>query len=237
VIPPVVILAGGLATRLYPTTLTRPKSLVEVAGYPFIYHQLKLLKEKGVKEVVLCVGKYGDLIIDYVGDGEQWGINVQYSRDGPSLLGTGGAIKNALALVPDNFMIMYGDSYLDTDFSAVSDTFTREKLPVLMTIYHNTDRYDKSNISMKNGKIVKYDKINRNPEMEFIDYGLMVVRKEIFGPCPPDIPFDLSVVLSEMVEKGLVAAFVVPTRFYEIGSPAGIDETGQYICNRKKNNN
>ena len=231
-IPPVVILAGGLATRLYPVTKTLPKSLIEVAGKPFIHHQLTLLREKGITRVILCAGYLGDMIEEYAGDGSSWGLELHYSYDGNILLGTGGAIKKALPLLPDTFFILYGDSYLDIDYRSVAECFYDKGLPVLMTIYHNKNAFDPSNILVKGGRILKYDKNNRDPAMEYIDYGFIVLRKEIFLQYPGNEPFDLSLILKRMADSGQVAAFEVEQRFYEIGSTQGIRETEEYIRNR-----
>jgi NDP-sugar pyrophosphorylase family protein len=231
-IPPVVILAGGLATRLYPATKTLPKSLIEIAGKPFIHHQLALLREKGITQVVLCVGHFGEMIEKYVGDGSPWGLEVRYSYDGNVLLGTGGAVKKALSLLPDTFFILYGDSYLDIDYHGVIKCFYEEGLPVLMTIYCNQNAFDLSNILMKGGRILKYDKKSRDPAMKYIDYGFIVLRKKVFFQYPANEPFDLSLVLARMADYRQVAAFEVEQRFYEIGSIRGIRETEEYIMNR-----
>jgi len=229
---PVVILAGGLATRLYPVTRTIPKALILVNGRPFIDHQLALLKEKGVTEVILCVGYLGSTIEEFVGNGFLWGLEVQYSYDGDKLLGTGGAIKKAVELLPDAFMILYGDSYLDIDFKPVVQRFYVDNLPVLMTVYRNQNALDVSNILMKDDRILKYNKNDRDPAMEYIDYGLIVIRKETFDKYPSHEPFDLALVLSQSVDAGLVAAYEVEQRFYEIGSVQGKKETENYIRNR-----
>jgi len=229
---PVVILAGGLATRLYPVTQMIPKSLIPIADRPFIDHQLTLLKENGVTQVILCIGNLGIQIEEYVGNGSQWGLDVHYSYDGDHLLGTGGAVKKAAGILPDAFMILYGDSYLDIEYEPVVQRFYMENLPVLMTIFRNRGATDTSNILMKDGMIVKYDKIDRDPDMKYIDYGLIVIRREIFDPYPSQEPFDLSLVLSQSVDVGRVAAFEVGHRYYEIGSVQGIRETEEYIRNR-----
>jgi N-acetyl-alpha-D-muramate 1-phosphate uridylyltransferase len=230
---PVVILAGGLATRLYPITRTIPKALITVAGRPFIDHQLTLLKEKGVTQVILCIGNLGTQIEEFVGDGAQWGMEVQYSYDGDVLLGTGGAIKKVAGILPDAFLILYGDSYLDIDFELVVQRFYIEKLPVLMTVYRNREALDISNLLIKNGRILKYDKKDRDPAMEYIDYGLIVICKKVFDACSSHDPFDLSLVLSQLIEDGLVASYEVEQRFCEIGSLQGLKETEDYIRNRK----
>lgn len=229
----VAILAGGLATRLYPATSSVPKSLIEVAGKPFIFHQLALLKHQGVDNVILCVGRFGGMIKDYVGDGHAWGLNVRYSDDGDTLLGTGGAIKKALPLLPEVFYVLYGDSYLDVDLKLILNRFKLEGKPILMTIYHNKNKWDKSNIVYKNGRIIKYDKKNPSKEMEYLDYGISVLKKKVFDEYPEGTPFDLSEVYTRFIEKNEVSAFEVFKRFYEIGSIQGIKETEHYLNKRE----
>ena len=231
-IPPVVIIAGGLATRLFPVTKKLPKSLIEVAGRPFIDHQLALLREKGITQVILCVGNLGEMIESQVGDGARYGLDVRYSYDGEVLLGTGGAIKKASAFLPDIFIILYGDSYLDLDIVPIVRQFYTVNLPVLMTVYRNRNAFDTSNILVHNKKVIRYDKTVRDPAMEYIDYGLIVIRKTVFDIYPPNEPFDLSFMLAHFVAAGMVAAFEVEKRFYEIGSIQGIKETEEYILNR-----
>lgn len=233
--PPVVILTGGLATRLYPVTLRIPKSLIEVAGKPFIFHQLALLKRQGVCKVVLCVGKFGKMIQVYVGDGHAWGLKVQYSYDGETLLGTGGAIKKAAPLLPEVFFVLYGDSYLDVDLKPILNQFESEGKPALMTVYHNKNKWDKSNILFRGGRVVKYDKKNPMPRMEHLDYGINILKKSIFNDWPDGISFDLSEVFIKLIEKGEVSAFEVFKRFYEIGSIQGIKEIEEYFNTRNQN--
>ena len=230
---PVVILAGGLATRLYPLTRTIPKSLIPIAGLPFIDHQLALLSEKGVTQVVLCIGNFGTMIEAHVGDGSRYGLEVRYSCDGDVLLGTGGAIKKAAGILPGSFFILYGDSYLDIEFGPVVEQFNRGKNPVLMTVYRNRDAHGTSNIIMKDGRVLKYDKKEHDPAMDHIDYGLIAIRKNIFDPCPADTSFDLATVLSRLADAGQVMGYEVTKRFYEIGSPSGIRETEEYIMTRR----
>lgn len=232
---PVVILSGGLATRLYPVTLAIPKALIEVAGRPFIDHQLALLHEKGITQVVLCVGHFGEMIEAHVGNGSNFGIDIQYSYDGTVLSGTGGAIKKASRILPDAFLIIYGDSYLDIDIKPVLERFSTENLPVLMTVYRNENLINISNIVVKDKKVIRYDKKEKSTTMEYIDYGLIAIQKKVFDAYPADTPFDLSLVLSQMAASGKVAAFEVKKRFYEIGSVQGIKETEDYIRHRTFN--
>src|SRR5574341_2143329 len=155
---PVAIVAGGLGTRLSPLTERIPKSLVEVAGKPFVVHQLELLQQHGLRHVVLCVGYLGDQVRVSLGDGRQWGMNLQYVFDGPTLLGTGGALRRALPLLGESFLVMYGDSYLECDYGAVERAFLTSGKLGLMTVFQNDNLWDRSNVLFANSRIVRYDK-------------------------------------------------------------------------------
>ena len=154
---PVAILAGGLATRLRPITQTIPKALIEVAGKPFIHHQLDYLKKQGIEQVVLCIGYLGEMIQEVVGDGSTFGLRVIYSPDGPVLLGTGGALRQALPMLGEDFFVLYGDSYLPVDFRAVQEAYLASHQPALMTVLKNGDRWDKSNVLFDQGRLVEYN--------------------------------------------------------------------------------
>jgi NDP-sugar pyrophosphorylase family protein len=232
-LPPVAILAGGLATRLHPVTQTIPKSLVEVAGKPFILHQLEQLRQQGITRVVLCVGNLGDQIVNVLGDGQAYGLDIQYSFDGPVLLGTGGAIQQALPLLNETFFVLYGDSYLQCDYRSLHESFSQSNAQGLMTVYRNDDLWDKSNIVFKDGVIVCYDKHNHTPDMQYIDYGLSLVKRSVFMSKPIGQRFDLADIYQQLVKQKQMAGFEVFTRFYEIGSHQGLAETSAYLNKQK----
>ena len=221
---PVAILAGGLATRLRPITEKIPKSLVPVAGKPFLAHQLDLLQSRGVRRAVLCVGYLGEMIQREFGNGSTYGIRLDYSFDGPKLLGTGGAIQRALPLLGDEFFVLYGDSYLPVEYRPVAEFFRRSGKLGLMTVYRNEGRYDTSNVVFRDGEIAVYDKKNRPPEMRHIDYGLSLFKAAAFGSYSTGQPFDLAGVMGRLVRERQLAGYEVRERFYEIGSPAGLAE-------------
>jgi len=181
---PAVILAGGLATRLRPLTQSIPKALIEVAGHPFLWHQLELLKRRGIRRVVLLVGHLGETIQQRFQDGAELGIRIDYSFDGPVLLGTAGAIRQALPLLPERFFVLYGDSYLPCNYATVEAAFRNSGLPGLMTVYRNDGLYDSSNVEYHGGRILRYDKRNRTPAMHHIDYGLGAFHRSVFEAIP-----------------------------------------------------
>jgi N-acetyl-alpha-D-muramate 1-phosphate uridylyltransferase len=222
---PVAILAGGVASRMRPRTDKTPKALLEVAGQPFIAHQLTLLRSQQITDVVLCVGHLAEQIEAFVGDGRDWGVRVHYSVDGPVLLGTGGALRRAQPLVGDTFFVMYGDSYLRCDFAGVARAFSESQRLGLMTVFRNDNTLGASNVLFEQGRILKYDKVTRDPEMRHIDYGLAVLTSAALAPYPSDKPFDLVAVYQDLLAAGQLAAFEVPDRFFEIGSPDGLRDT------------
>lgn len=229
---PVVILAGGLATRLRPITEKIPKSLVEIAGRPFISWQLELLRNAGVSEVVLCTGHLGEMIEEVVGDGHQFGLTVCYSRDGERLLGTGGALKKALGLLKSEFFVLYGDSYLPISFVDVEARYHQDKRQGLMTVFCNAGQWDTSNVLFTDGAIRIYDKKNRHPDMRHIDYGLSIFHAQAFDPFPAEEPFDLAHVMQDLLARGQLSSFEVSQRFYEIGSAEGLEELSTLLQQR-----
>lgn len=230
---PVALLAGGLATRLRPLTEKVPKVLLPIAGKPFLAHQLELLRKQGIQRVVLCLGHLGEMVVKEFGDGRAWGVRLDYSFDGPKLLGTGGALKLALPKLGERFFVLYGDSYLTVPFAPIAESFERSGQRGLMTVYRNEGLYDTSNVVFRDGRIAVYDKKARLPEMHHIDYGLSLFKASVFEEWPANQPFDLAEVMRQLVARADLAGYEVPERFFEIGSPTGLAELEGLLRERK----
>lgn len=226
---PVLILAGGLATRLRPLTENIPKALVPVAGKPFVVHQLEYLKEQGIRKVILCTGYRADQIEAVVGNGAAYGLEVSFSEDGDTLLGTGGAIIKALPLAGSAFFVLYGDSFLPISFAKVESEWRRSHKPALMTVFRNEGQWDSSNVLFEDQTVVKYDKHRPRPGMNYIDYGLAVLSADLFSDYQPAIPFDLADLYHDLSLSRRLAGMEVFERFYEIGSPEGLAEAEAYF--------
>jgi NDP-sugar pyrophosphorylase family protein len=227
---PVAILAGGLATRLRPITEKIPKALVEVAGKPFAVHQIELLRRHGISRIVFCIGYRGEMVVDSLGDGSRWGVDLRYVFDGPTLLGTGGALRLALPQLGNAFMVLYGDSYLDCDYRAIEIAFLASGKQALMTVYRNEGAWDTSNVVFHNGQIIQYDKRARTPDMRHIDYGLGLMHARALATQPENEVIDLADIYKDLLAQGQLAGFEVNQRFYEIGSPDGLAETDAYLA-------
>lgn len=231
----VVILSGGKGTRLYPLTKTIPKCLVPILDKPFFTYQIELLKKNNIFDIVLCVGTFSEQIINRYGDGEKYGVSIKYSIEDPDkLLGTGGALKKASDLLNDSFFVMYGDSYLPIDFAKVWIAFENSNKKALMTVYKNRNEFDKSNVSISGNLITKYDKSD-NKGLEYIDYGLLVLRKQVLEILPSDKFINLELLFQKLIMMKELQSFIIDTRFYEIGSKEGISNFTDYIKLLTKN--
>ena len=228
-LPTVAILAGGLATRMRPLSESVPKAMIEVAGEPFIAHQLRLLRREGVGDVVLCLGHLGEQVEAFVGGGGRFGLAVRYSSDGARLLGTGGALRKALKLLGPHFLVLYGDSYLDVAFAPVVEAFAASGLDGLMTVYRNEGRWDASNVVFEAGRILFYSKTRSAPTCATSTTASASSRPRCWSGYPPGEPFDLADVYAALVAAGRLAGFEVQQRFYEIGSPEGLAATEAYL--------
>lgn len=225
----VAILAGGLATRLQRLTQRTPKSLISVAGRPFVFHQLELLRRAGAGRVVLCVGHLADPIREAVGDGRQFGLQVEYSSDGERLLGTGGAIKRALPLLGRAFFVLYGDSYLPCDFKDIERAYLESGAPAMMAIVRNDNRWDRSNVAIRDDDSVCYEKNSDRADLTHVDFGVSVFSRDVFTPIPADAVSDLAAICRELSLRRQLAPYEVSQRFYEIGSPQGIADTEGFL--------
>jgi NDP-sugar pyrophosphorylase family protein len=226
-LPPICILAGGLGTRLGERVQDTPKPLLEVAGEPFLLHQLRLLAGHGAHEVVLCVGYRGEQIESSIG-GERLGIGVRYSFDAPGLDGTLGAIRRALPFLGERFLVLYGDTYLRVDYGEAALTWRESGLPAMMSVLRNEGRWDTSNASYEGGRVLAYDKREPTPEMRWIDYGLGGLTREALSAADRD-ERDLAGLYGRLAAMGLLFGFEASERFYEIGTPSALRETDAFL--------
>jgi NDP-sugar pyrophosphorylase family protein len=226
-LPSVCILAGGLGTRLGEQVADTPKPLLPVAGEPFLLHQLRLLAAHGAEHVVLCVGYRGDQIEEEIGP-DRFGIRIDYSHDAPELDGTLGAIRRARPLLPDCFLVLYGDTYLRLDYGAAASAWLASGMLGLMTVYRNDDRYDTSNVVYENSRIVLYSKTLRSPAMRWIDYGLGGLRSEALAFVDEE-ERDLSALYQELSGASELFGYEATERFYEIGTPSSLAEAAGFL--------
>ncbi len=230
-----VVLAGGLATRMFPRTERVPKFLLPVGGRPFGARLLERLRACGFGEVILCIGHLGEPIRTELGDGSTLGIRLVYSDEGEARLGTAGALRHALPHLAATFLVTYGDSYLPFDYAApLADLEAHPEALGTMAVYRNADRHDASNTVVSGERVVRYGKRAahepRDPEMDHIDYGATALRREVVARLPSTTPLDFSGVQRDLASAGELRALRATERFFEIGSEAGLRELEAHIA-------
>ena len=223
----VIIIAGGLGTRLGQLTLNQPKSMIQILGKPFIEYQFDLLTKGSVTDVVLCLGYQGKQIVDYCGDGRKFGVNLRYSfEDKP--LDTAGAIKLAEPLLKDYFFTLYGDSYVFIDFKDMLSSIRKGNKIGAMSVFQNQDRFDKSNTAVVDGRVTFYSKEQR-ANLKYIDYGVNLFRKEVLKLIPNGEPYSMGTLFNQLIGRQELLAYEVKKRFFEIGSVNGLTEFTEYV--------
>lgn len=221
----IAIMCGGLATRLSGLAKNIPKSMIDIEGKPFLEYQIEMLKKHNITDIVLCVGHLSNKIEDYFGHGSKFGVNIKYGYDGDKLLGPIGAIKNAESLLNDVFFIMYGDSYLSVDFQKAYSFFKEHDKLGLMVVYKNNNKYDKSNLIIKNNMVVGYGE----KEAVYIDYGTSIISKKALELVPENTIYSTGQFFSDLISKKELLAFEADKRFYHIGNPDTLEELRSFI--------
>ena len=224
----IAILAGGLATRLGKLTKNEPKSLLKIQDKPFIEYQIEQITRRGITDIVMCTGHLGEQIERYLGNGTRYGLNIRYSHEDRPL-GTAGALKKAAKELDNEFITMYGDSYLFLDFSRLFTHFLARDGLALMTVYKNHDHHDKSNTAISGGLVTAYSKNGQTGDMVYIDYGAHMFRKQALELVPEERYFPLEDLFAVLISQNQLLAFEVRERFYEIGSAQGIQDFNNYI--------
>jgi len=230
-LPMVVVLAGGLGTRLGEHASHQPKALVEVAGEPFLVHLLRLARDQGIRQALICVGHMSEQVVNVIGDGRSLDIHVQYSYDGSRLRGTAGALKGAETLMSDDFILMNGDTYLPCDLHEIYHAFRQSGKVGLMVVNHNRGRHEPSNVHFEDGRIKSYNKRERKPEMEHVDCGVAVLSRVLLDRIPSEGSSDLGLLYQRLVEHGELAAYEVDQRYFEIGTADSLAEARVRLSN------
>jgi len=227
---PMVVLAGGLATRLGHLTETTPKSLISISGRPFVDWQLDLIEKAGIGEVYFLLSHLSERIINHLETKMNSKLKFHYLLDGVEPAGTGGALIRNFAQLPKEFFLMYGDSYLQLDYASVHKSFVESGADYLMTICKTPENgVAQSNVEFEDGKVKAYSKNHKTPGMHFEDFGLSILKKEVLRSYLGEAKCDLSKITSELASHGRVSAFLVNGKYFEVGSSRGIADIQHYL--------
>jgi NDP-sugar pyrophosphorylase family protein len=224
-IPQVVIVAGGLGTRLARQTGDRPKALVPVNGRPFLGYVLDWLADSGVRRVHLCLGHRAEHIRDFLDASKDALPSLTFTTTvEPEPLGTAGCLRAAGTSVEDEFVLLLGDTYTPVDLGSLVDRWREGGHEAAMCVLHNSDWLVASNVGVRDGLVSRYDKQAPPGTLQHVDYGIAFLRRASLGRLPDGDPSDLGDLFHSLIADGALAAVEVGQRFYEIGSEAGYAE-------------
>jgi NDP-sugar pyrophosphorylase family protein len=223
---PVVVLCGGLGTRLLPAVSDRPKALAPVGEAPFLALQLELLRDRGARHFVLCVGHMAEQVEAAFGDGSRLGVRIDYSRDGEKLLGTGGALKSAERFFDPAAIVLNGDTYIDVDPACLarvhSSTRARGAVATLTLAEMIDDgRYGAVELD-EDGHVRSFREKEPGGATGWVNAGVYVVERELLDRIPPRevVSLERDVFPAALRDGLTLAAFAHGGRFTDIGTPA-----------------
>ncbi|TSC96834.1 MAG: D-glycero-D-manno-heptose 1,7-bisphosphate phosphatase [Parcubacteria group bacterium Athens1014_26] len=228
-----VILAGGLGTRLCPLTDSLPKPMIPINGRPFLEYQIKLLKEKGVEEIILLLGYLPEKIMDYFKDGSRFGVSIKYSV-GKIEDETGTRIKNASHLLDDLFFLLYCDNYLPFNLEKFLKFHFGHNALLTSTIYTNRDNSTKNNILVDDsGYVFVYDKTRTAENLNGVEAGFFIMDKKVIDLMPEhNFSFE-KVIFPVLLKDKKMAGFMTDHKYYSIGSLERLPLTEKFLKPKK----
>jgi mannose-1-phosphate guanylyltransferase len=219
----VVVLAGGLGTRLWPLTKTVPKPMVPVRGVPYLEHQLRAFARQSLRDVVLLTGYLGEQIEEYFSDGARLGLRLRYCRERQPL-GTGGALREAGELLDQLFLVVYGDSFLSIDYASAGRFLADRGATGLVVVHHDSEGATgvAPNIALDaDGYVTRYDKqAAGDPGLTHIESGVLAFRREVLDHIPPEGVCSLEQqVYPRLIDRRELVGLATEQRFFDIGTP------------------
>ena len=205
-----VILAGGLGTKLRPLTHITAKLMLRVYGKPFLEYHVEALKKHGIEDIVILVGHLGSQIKSHFANGHPF---LRYSED--DMLGSGGAVKNALDLLDGEFLVLNGDTYLPIDYNSLIDKFRGSGKDALMTVYDNNENIRPNNVCIKNGEITEYNNAEPKPYFTHLDAGVSIFKKSVFLAGPQKFSLEKDV-YPQLISARRLGNAVTHQRFFDI---------------------
>ena len=211
-----VILAGGLGTRLRPLTNKKPKPMLPLGNKPLLEHLIKWIKKNDVKDIVLCVSYLHETIEKYFGDGNKFGVNIEYAVS-KKPLATAGQLKTAQKFIDDTFVCIYGDSLFDFNLRSMINNHKRKKSFVTMSLYEHKTSIKYGVIYTKsNGKVLSW---NEKPEIKSkINMGCYVMQPSILNFIPKNKTYGMNDVIKKAISKRkTVSSILVRNGFVDVG--------------------
>ena len=231
-----VIIAGGLGTRLRPLTNNTPKPMLPIGEKPILEHLVNWTKKGGIKSVILCVSYLKESIEDYFGDGEKFGVKIEYAIS-KKQLATAGQLKTAEKFIDDDFVCMYGDSIFNFSLRSMIKQHSIKKSFVTMSLNEHKTTLPYGVIeTSKKGKVVNW---NEKPEIKAnVNMGCYIMNPQVFNLIPKNKPYGMDDVIKKAMKKKVVNSFITKKGFTDIGNTESYKQAcEEYEKNKRKSKN
>ena len=228
-----VIFAGGTGQRLRPFTETAPKPMYPINGKPFIEYLIRQVRGWGIRDIVILLGYLPEKIMDYLGDGSLYGVNISYVIT-PVDYETQFRLLAAKNILNEEFLMMYCDNICPVNFNKLVHEFEENHALIQLSAYANKDHYTKSNLKMKeNGQVVVYDKKRVIDGLQGVDVGYAIISKKVLNEMSSENQNFEMVVYPKLAGAGRLFATVTEHRYYSIGSFNRIQLTEKFLSGQK----
>jgi D-glycero-D-manno-heptose 1,7-bisphosphate phosphatase len=234
-----VILAGGRGERLKPITDTIPKPMVEIVGRPFLEHLVELLKQNGIKKIVILTGYLGEKIEEHFGDGSKFGINIKYSytpfrNEKGEELESGLRLKNAETLLDKVFLLMYCDNYWPLRLQKLKKFYDGHKTDISVTVYSNKDAFTKNNILVdEQGYVVRYDRSRKEKNLNGVEIGFFIINKKVLKLIPKKNCHFERDILPSLISQKQLSGYLTDHKYYSISTPERVEITKKFLQPKK----
>jgi NDP-sugar pyrophosphorylase family protein len=222
---PVIVLCGGLGTRLRAAVADRPKALAPVGNQPFLAMQLELLRDRGARHFVLCVGHLAEQVQAAFGDGSALGVRIDYSLDGEKLLGTGGALKRAEGFFTPSAIVVNGDTYIDVDLVRLVRVHSSVRewgavATLTLARVQDASRFGTVEVD-EEGRVKRFREKATASEDQWVNAGMYVIERELIERIPAGevVSLERDVFPAALYDGLTLAAFTQDRPFHDIGTP------------------
>jgi NDP-sugar pyrophosphorylase family protein len=239
---PVVILAGGLGTRLRPVLADRPKGLAPIGEKPFLEIQIDLLRRQGARRFVFSIGHLGQQIQEHFGDGRLFGVQIEYSVEGPKLLGTGGALKLAERFFTPRALVLNGDTFFDLEYAHLLARHEEHQPAATLALARASDcqRYGRVLLDPSHRRAVGFQEkdFHEGEGESWFNAGAYVIQRELLAGLTPGEPYSLERdgFPAALRSGRKLAVLTSDQRFFDIGTPDGWREFAEFhaACPRRE---
>ncbi len=225
-----ILLVGGMGTRLHPLTKATPKPMLNVAGVPFIEHQIVRARESGVSEIILATSFLAELFQPYFGDGTEFGISIKYSIE-EAALGTGGAIRHASNLLTGSgpVVIFNGDVLSGHDLAGQIEFHINQEAEVTLYLTTVPDARAYGAVELSGDRVIAFNEKMANPPTNTINAGCYIFNREVIQEIPDGkvVSVERETFPQLLADSRRVFGFVDDSYWLDIGTPSALVKASQ----------